>query len=499
MADKNFWQNLGDAIKYARSTSTLDGGGAYYVTSQAKEDLREQGKEDEIRQIENAEALGTIGGAALGSAAVSIPAVVETVKWGVTSPIGKQATKNFIANTLLGTYGSELANRVSTKLTGTTFGGNFEKMTDKIPYIKTIPGGVRNFMGELFNVGSFLGGTFVTNLGQRINNSINRGLSNRAEYIKQLDDAIANQQDIKDKVIDFTKKIKDDGAFEIYYTGDKAFPVAMYPSNLTDDASKIIEFDVPDDIRSMVNKTSVVQPRKGVSGFFQDAMDYGLSNMLVSNAHNVEGNMIQFNPLNPTLAFISGVKGRMLKPRTLQGVLGHELQHSVQRLHDVPLAKSSANYYKAVDDKLISYFGKPTILGRTSWHQSPKEFDAEVMKWRITHNNFTPVQQMDDASYESLRAFLQNRFWSNGQIRHVNHTLENIKLLLQADLLKPKSIQLNNRSLYDVQNTDNAANEVLQYLSSKGYFQNGGSINSPETSGKFSKIRDYVTYKNKYK
>jgi hypothetical protein len=73
-----------------------------------------------------------------------------------------------------------------------------------------------------------------------------------------LDDAIANQQDIKDKVIDFTKKIKDDGAFEIYYTGDKAFPVAMYRSNLADDASKVIEFHVPDDIRSMVNKTSVV-------------------------------------------------------------------------------------------------------------------------------------------------------------------------------------------------------------------------------------------------
>jgi hypothetical protein len=46
-------------------------------------------------------------------------------------------------------------------------------------------------------------------------------------------------------------------------------------------------------------------------------MDYGLSDMLVSNAHNVEGNMIQFNPLNPTLSFINGVKGRMLKPRTL--------------------------------------------------------------------------------------------------------------------------------------------------------------------------------------
>lgn len=62
----NFWQNLGDAIKYARSTSALDGGGAYYVTSQAKEDLREQGKEDEAKQIEKAEAVGTVGGAIAG-------------------------------------------------------------------------------------------------------------------------------------------------------------------------------------------------------------------------------------------------------------------------------------------------------------------------------------------------------------------------------------------------------------------------------------------------
>lgn len=66
MAENNFWSNLGDAVNYARATSTLDGGGAYYVTQQAKEDLREQGKEDEARQIEKAEAIGTVGGAIAG-------------------------------------------------------------------------------------------------------------------------------------------------------------------------------------------------------------------------------------------------------------------------------------------------------------------------------------------------------------------------------------------------------------------------------------------------
>jgi hypothetical protein len=72
----DFWQNLGDAVKYARSTSTLDGGGAYYVTSQAKEDLREQGKEGEARKIEKAEAIGTVGGAIAGAAVAELPTFI---------------------------------------------------------------------------------------------------------------------------------------------------------------------------------------------------------------------------------------------------------------------------------------------------------------------------------------------------------------------------------------------------------------------------------------
>lgn len=76
-----FWQNLGDAIKYARSTSTLDGGGAYYITSQAKEDLREQGKEEEAREIEKAEAIGTVGGAIAGlTLGKGVPALMKGVK-----------------------------------------------------------------------------------------------------------------------------------------------------------------------------------------------------------------------------------------------------------------------------------------------------------------------------------------------------------------------------------------------------------------------------------
>ena len=55
---------LGENIKYAHTVNYL--GPAYYVTGQTKEALREQGKEDEARKIEKAEAVGTIGGAIAG-------------------------------------------------------------------------------------------------------------------------------------------------------------------------------------------------------------------------------------------------------------------------------------------------------------------------------------------------------------------------------------------------------------------------------------------------
>jgi hypothetical protein len=59
----------------------LDGGGAYYVTSQAKEDLREQGKEDDAKQIEKAEAIGTVGGAIAGlTLGKGVPALMRGVK-----------------------------------------------------------------------------------------------------------------------------------------------------------------------------------------------------------------------------------------------------------------------------------------------------------------------------------------------------------------------------------------------------------------------------------
>lgn len=56
--------NLGEAAQYAQTVNTL--GPAYYITGEVKKDLREQGKEEEAKQIEKAEAIGTAGGAIAG-------------------------------------------------------------------------------------------------------------------------------------------------------------------------------------------------------------------------------------------------------------------------------------------------------------------------------------------------------------------------------------------------------------------------------------------------
>ena len=59
------WLNkLGENIKYAHTVNNL--GPAYAITDQAKEDLREQGKDAEAEKIEKAEAIGTVGGAIAG-------------------------------------------------------------------------------------------------------------------------------------------------------------------------------------------------------------------------------------------------------------------------------------------------------------------------------------------------------------------------------------------------------------------------------------------------
>lgn len=81
MANNNFWANIGDAVNYALQTSKVDGGGAYYVTQRAKDEHRKKGNEEAARQIEKAEAVGTIGGAIAGlTLGQGVPALMKGVQ-----------------------------------------------------------------------------------------------------------------------------------------------------------------------------------------------------------------------------------------------------------------------------------------------------------------------------------------------------------------------------------------------------------------------------------
>lgn len=82
----------------------------------------------------------------------------NTLKFGLTNPVGQQLTKKFIGDMLVGTAGSMAVNEGSKALTGKTIGDHFETVTDYIPYLNRIPGQYRNMAGEFLNIGGWMGG-----------------------------------------------------------------------------------------------------------------------------------------------------------------------------------------------------------------------------------------------------------------------------------------------------------------------------------------------------
>ncbi len=181
-----FWQNLGDALKYARSTSTLDGGGSYYVTSQAKEDLREQGKEEEAREIEKAEAIGTVGGAILGAAITELPTFIQTMKW-LGTPSGKTLLNNVGKDMLVGAAGYLATDEASKAMTGKTVGQQVADGLGKIGLDK-VPYSVREGIGNFANPGGWLtfgGGSKFTNyLYNQGKNLVGKGFQYISPYAK---------------------------------------------------------------------------------------------------------------------------------------------------------------------------------------------------------------------------------------------------------------------------------------------------------------------------
>lgn len=143
---------LGENIKYAHTVNNL--GPAYYVTSQAKEDLREQGKENEAKQIEKAEAIGTVGGAIAGAAITQLPTFLQTMKW-LGTPAGRTLLGNIGKDMLVGTAGYLATDEASKAMTGKTVGQQVADGLGKIG-LEKIPYSVREGIGNFANPGGWL-------------------------------------------------------------------------------------------------------------------------------------------------------------------------------------------------------------------------------------------------------------------------------------------------------------------------------------------------------
>ena len=115
-------------------------------------------------------AAGMIGLPMLTTVGLStIPAyagVSNSVTLGETiNFLGTQAGKNFVKKALLdlykGTLGFEATNALSRGITGNTIGQNIANLTESIPYIQSIPYGVREFAGDFVNPGGVIGAKYL--------------------------------------------------------------------------------------------------------------------------------------------------------------------------------------------------------------------------------------------------------------------------------------------------------------------------------------------------
>ena len=121
--------------------------------------------------------------AGLGSAA---GVVGNTLRFGLTNPVGQQLTKKFVGDMLVGTAGSMAVNEGSKALTGKTIGDHFETVTDSVPYLNRVPGQYRNMAGEFLNIGGWMGGAHFSNAANRLAGLTNRGLNYAGKQVDNL-------------------------------------------------------------------------------------------------------------------------------------------------------------------------------------------------------------------------------------------------------------------------------------------------------------------------
>ena len=329
-----------------------------------------------------------------------------------------------------------------------------------------------------------------------------RGIDNAIDYGRQWKQTFKNQDEIREKINKYIRTLAKKYPTEI--KGGANYHVSTYPivtgqqpvgnipggdytwqlnfdhnTSQLDEALKNAHFESPpsnfaesfDDYKEFFG-----------DGFNNDLNPVGsflpaLGQSFRTKGVNRGGTSISFNPANYITTFYDGFLGKKLPKKFTSGIFAHEVQHSVQGLRKTPLAKHSANYYVAPKNSpYAEFFGKPTQNGISYWEQSPREFDSELVNWRLQNDNWVPVAEMDQNSYNQLRDFLQDRFWKNGQIKHGSEAVkENIQSIFNW-LRYGEPIKWNNiKELYSV--PDNAADQVLKIGSQVGDWKQGGKLN----------------------
>jgi hypothetical protein len=121
-----------------------------------------------------------IGGAHLvGQAASYIPAIYQTVKWGLTTPAGQALTKKFIGDTMRSTAGYMGVDALSSAVTGKTFSQNVADITGNVPVLRRIPYNWREIGGSFLNPGGYMAvgkGRLAANLLNRAENTVGKGI-----------------------------------------------------------------------------------------------------------------------------------------------------------------------------------------------------------------------------------------------------------------------------------------------------------------------------------
>lgn len=250
-------------------------------------------------------------------------------------------------------------------------------------------------------LGGVVGGPIYYNYGKNFIRNI------QPKYAKQIQDKVFADMDLRAGRL-------------IYDVDGKTHPYGVFANNFYNDNVSSIK-PLPYDILRGIYDNVRIKP----------ALPFPLKDWRGKAGVN-SGNKIEIR-LNQYLK----------NPKQFDGLVGHEVRHSVQSLlneNNALSVYSPETQYKVRNpkNKLYNTLRPLSDNNRESWIQSPSEVDAEVINWKIQNSIplSTDLHNLNVDDFYKLTDFVSNRF------------------------------KLSNKD----------ANRILNAMSTNGYFKNGGFI-----------------------